>query len=114
MDEIIIYTIIKIEKEDFVKGSIPMVTIYLEDEDGAEEIISMEESCMYMRELDMGSKVVIGLDGDLFPLSMAENLGMFDEHEEISEIDLSSSKGWQAEWMENYMNALEELEDQES
>lgn len=47
----------------------------------------------------------------LFPLDMAENLGMFDEIDPLSQISETDPRQWQMEWMDNYMDALEELED---
>lgn len=111
IDKLMIYEIKGIEKDLLEEGNIPMLTIYLEDQEGMEEIISMEESLMYERQLQKGSKVVIGPDGNLFPLSMAENLGMLDEEQEIPGICLQQQENWQAEWMENYMDALEEMDD---
>ena len=42
---------------------------------------------------------------------MAENLGMFDEIDPLSQISETDHRQWQMEWMDNYMDALEELED---
>lgn len=50
-------------------------------------------------------------DETLFPLDMAENLGMFDEIDSLSQISETDPRQWQMEWMDNYMDALEELED---
>lgn len=50
-------------------------------------------------------------DETLFPLDMAENLGMFDEIDPLSQISETDPRHWQMEWMDNYMDALEELED---
>ena len=63
-----IYTITRIDEADFgcegrPEGYIPMVTVYLEDEYGREEVIEMEDAQMYHRALDEGSRVVIGGDG---------------------------------------------------
>ena len=91
MNEIPIYTIIKIEAE--------------------EAEISMEELTAYDRNLGIGDQVIIGPDETLFPLDMAENLGMFDEIDSLSQISETDPRQWQMEWMDNYMDALEELED---
>ena len=102
MNEIPIYTIIKIEAEE---AEIPMLTFYVPEE------ISMEELTAYDRNLGIGDQVIIGPDETLFPLDMAENLGMFDEIDPLSQISETDPRQWQMEWMDNYMDALEELED---
>ena len=94
MNEIPIYTIIKIEAEE---AEIPMLTL--------------EELTAYDRNLGIGDQVIIGPDETLFPLDMAENLGMFDEIDPLSQISETDPRQWQMEWMDNYMDALEELED---
>ena len=98
MNEIPIYTIIKIEAEE---AEIPMLTFYVKED-------SMDE---YDRNLGIGDQVIIGPDETLFPLDMAENLGMFDEIDPLSQISETDPRQWQMEWMDNYMDALEELED---
>ena len=109
MNEIPIYTIIKIEAEE---AEIPMLTFYVkEDAMDEPEKISMEELTSYDRNLKVGDQVVIGADETLFPLDMAENLGMFDEIDPLSQIPETDPRQWQMEWMDNYMDALEELED---
>ena len=75
------------------------------------EEISMEELTAYDRNLGIGDQVIIGPDETLFPLDMAENLGMFDEIDPLSQISETDPRQWQMEWMDNYMDALEELED---
>ena len=109
MNEIPIYTIIKIEPEE---AEIPKLTFYVKEEvmDEPEEI-SMEELTAYDRNLKVGDQVVIGADETLFPLDMAENLGMFDEINPLSQISETDPRQWQMEWMDNYMDALEELDD---
>ena len=92
MNEIPIYTIIKIEPEE---AEIPMLTFYVKED----------------RNLKVGDQVVIGADETLFPLDMAENLGMFDDIDPLSQIPEVAPRQWQMEWMNNYMDALEELED---
>ena len=106
MNEIQIYTIIKIEAES------PMLTFYVKEDSMDEpEEISMEELTAYDRNLGIGNQVIIGPDETLFPLDMAENLGMFDEIDPLSQISETDPRQWQMEWMDNYMDALEELED---
>ena len=109
MNEIPIYTIIKIEPEE---AEIPMLAFYVKEKDVNEpEEIVMEELTAYDRNLKVGDQVVIGADETLFPLDMAENLGMFDEIDSLSQISEADPRQWQVEWMNNYMDALEELED---
>ena len=109
MNEIPIYTIIKIEAEE---AEIPMLTFYVKEDTMDEpEEISMEELTAYDRNLGIGDQVIIGPDETLFPLDMAENLGMFDEIDPLSQISETDPRQWQMEWMDNYMDALEELED---
>ena len=109
MNEIPIYTIIKIEPEE---AEIPKLTFYLK-EDGIEETeeLSMEELTAYDRNLKIGDQVVIGTDETLFSIKMAENLGMLDEIDPLSQISQTDPRQWQMEWMNNYMDALEELDD---
>ena len=84
MDEIPIFTIVKIEAEE---TEIPMLTFYVkEDSIDEPEEISMEELTAYDRNLGIGDQVIIGPDETLFPLDMAENLGMFDEIDPLSQI----------------------------
>ena len=109
MNEIPIYTIIKIEAEE---AEIPMLTFYVKEDSMDEpEEISMEELTAYDRNLGIGDQVIIGPDETLFPLDMAENLGMFDEIDPLSQISETDPRQWQMEWRDNYMDALEELED---
>lgn len=109
MNEIPIYMIIKIEPEE---SENPMLTFYVKEDDIEElEEISMTEAIAYDRNLKIGDQVVIGADETLFPLDMAENLGMFDEIDPLSQISETDPRQWQMEWMDNYMDALEELED---
>ena len=91
---------------------IPMLTFYVKEDSMDEpEEISMEELTAYDRNLGIGDQVIIGPDETLFPLDMAENLGMFDEIDPLSQISETDPRQWQMEWMDNYMDALEELED---
>ena len=106
MNEIPIYTIIKIEPEE---SEIPMLTFYVKEDDIEE--ISMTEAIAYDRNLKIGDQVVIGANETLFPLDMAENLGMFDEIDPLAQIPEADPRQWQIEWMNNYMDALEELDD---
>lgn len=82
-----------------------------EDSMDEPEEISMEELTAYDRNLGIGDQVIIGPDETLFPLDMAENLGMFDEIDPLSQISETDPRQWQMKWMDNYMDALEELED---
>lgn len=115
MNEIPIYTIIKIEPEE--EAEIPKLVFYLKEDNMEEtEEISMEELTAYDRNLKIGDQVVIGADETLadetlFPIEMAENLGMFDEIDPFSQISETDPRQWQMEWMNNYMDALEELND---
>lgn len=89
-----------------------MLTFYVkEDSIDEPEEISMEELTAYDRNLGIGDQVIIGPDETLFPLDMAENLGMFDEIDPLSQISETDPRQWQMEWMDNYMDALDELED---
>lgn len=109
MNEIPIYMIIKIEPEE---SENPMLTFYVKEDDIEElEEISMTEAIAYDRNLKIGDQVVIGADETLFPLDMAENLGMFDEIDPLAQIPEADPRQWQMEWMNNYMDALEELDD---
>ena len=66
MNEIPIYTIIKIEAEE---AEIPMLTFYVKEDSMDEpEEISMEELTAYDRNLGIGDQVIIGPDETLFPL----------------------------------------------
>ncbi len=88
------------------------VNFYVKEDSMDEpEEISMEELTAYDRNLGIGDQVIIGPDETLFPLDMAENLGMFDEIDPLSQISETDPRHWQMEWMDNYMDALEELED---
>ena len=96
MNEIPIYTIIKIEAEE---AEIPMLTFYVKEDSMDEpEEISMEELTAYDRNLGIGDQVIIGPDETLFPLDMAENLGMFDEIDPLSQISETDPRHWQMEW----------------
>ena len=100
---------VAIEAEE---AEIPMLTFYVKEDSMDEpEEISMEELTAYDRNLGIGDQVIIGPDETLFPLDMAENLGMFDEIDPLSQISETDPRQWQMEWMDNYMDALEELED---
>ncbi len=58
---------------------------------------------MYRRNLDEGDEAVIGLDGGLFPPGMFCN--EVDDGENDTKADL------QGEWLEDYLDALEEMEE---
>lgn len=106
-----IYTITRIDEADFgcegrPEGYIPMVTVYLEDEYGREEILEMEDAQMYHRALDEGSQVVIGGDGTLYSLEAARRQADIIPMEETADTDQ------QDRWLEGYMDAVEELEEE--
>lgn len=105
-----VYTLrIRTVKQELAE--IPMLTFYVKEDSMDEpEEISMEELTAYDRNLGIGDQVIIGPDETLFPLDMAENLGMFDEIDPLSQISETDPRQWQMEWMDNYMDALEELE----
>ena len=109
--DMIIYTITRIDEADFgcegrPEGYIPMVTVYLEDEYGGAEVIEMEDAQMYHRALDEGSQVVIGGDGTLYSLEAARRQADIIPVEETADIDQ------QNQWLEGYMDAVEELEEE--
>lgn len=109
--DMIIYTIMRIDEADFgcegrPEGYIPMVTVYLEDEYGGAEVIEMEDAQMYHRALDEGSQVVIGGDGTLYSLEAARRQADIIPVEETADIDQ------QNQWLEGYMDAVEELEEE--
>lgn len=69
-EEQTIYTITRIEEADFgcegrPEGYVPMVKVYLKDEQGMERVLEMEDAMMYQRKLDEGARVVIGSDKTL-------------------------------------------------
>lgn len=109
--DMIIYTITRIDEADFgcegrPEGYIPMVIVYLEDEYGGAEVIEMEDAQMYHRALDEGSQVVIGGDGTLYSLEAARRQADIIPVEETADIDQ------QNQWLEGYMDAVEELEEE--
>lgn len=110
MNEILVYKIVKIEQEE-----LPMLNFYLKlAEDNGTEEISMEESTAYERNLKLGDNVIIGPDETLFPLAMAENLGFFDEIDPFTQSNEQDPHQWQMEWMDDYLDALEELDESTS
>ena len=69
-EEQTIYTITRIEEADFgcegrPEGYVPMVKVYLKNEQGMERVLEMEDAMMYQRKLDEGARVVIGSDKTL-------------------------------------------------
>ena len=88
------------------EGYIPMVTVYLEDEYGGAEVIEMEDAQMYHRALDEGSKVVIGGDGTLYSLEAAR------QQADIIPVEETADTDQQNQWLEGYMDAVEELEEE--
>lgn len=109
--DMIIYTIMRIDEADFgcegrPEGYIPMVTVYLEDEYGGAEVIEMEDAQMYHRALDEGSQVVIGGDGTLYSLEAARRQA------DIIPVEETADTNQQNQWLEGYMDAVEELEEE--
>ncbi len=103
-----VYKIIRIDEEDFgcegrPEGQEPMVRVVLEAETGETTIVMMEDSLMYARKLDVGESVLVGADGLLYAPSAVAAFG------EVLQASVDFEK--QAAWMENYWDALEELED---
>lgn len=103
-----VYKIIRIDEEDFgcegrPEGQEPMVRVVLEAETGETTIVMMEDSLMYARKLDVGESAVVGADGLLYAPGTSVVL------EEVLKASVDFEK--QAAWMENYWDALEELED---
>ncbi len=108
------YKIIRIDEEDYgceerPDDHVPMVSVLVKaiepDDFGdfPERIIMMEDEIMYRRNLDEGDEAVIGLDGGLFPPGMFCN--EVDDGENDTKADL------QGEWLEDYLDALEEMEE---
>lgn len=100
------YMIKQIDEADFgcegrPDGYVPMVKVYLEDESGVEMIIEMEDAKMYERQLDEGSEVIIGEDATLY------NAELYIEPFDDLEYDNITDK--QSEWLDNYMNEIEEM-----
>lgn len=105
-----IYTIISIDEDDYgcedrADNYIPLVRVLLKDSDGESEVVMMEDSLMYARKLDTGDKAVIGIDGTLY--APGHEFGI----EDISEVCFDRDK--QAEWMENYYDAIDEMLEEE-
>ena len=103
-----VYKIIRIDEEDFgcegrPEGQEPMVRVVLEAETGETTIVMMEDSLMYARKLDVGGSAVVGADGLLYAPGTVAAFG------EILQASVDFEK--QAAWMENYWDALEELQD---
>lgn len=105
-----IYKIIRIDEEDFgcegrPEGQEPMVRVVLEADTGETTIVMMEDALMYARKLDVGGQAIVGADGMLYAL------GAIAAMEEVIEVLVDFEK--QAAWMENYWDAIDELEDME-
>ena len=60
-------------------GYVPMVRVYLGDENGVESIVEMEDAKMYERQLDEGMEVIIGNDGTLMN-TLEKMEGLFRLH----------------------------------
>lgn len=105
-----IYKIIRIDEEDFgcegrPEGQEPKVRVVLEADTGETMIVMMEDALMYARKLDVGGQAIMGADGMLYaPGAMVST-------EEVIEGSVDFEK--QAAWMENYWDAIDELEDME-
>ena len=109
MSEEHIYKIIRIDEEDFgcegrPEGQPPMVRVVLESDAGETMVVMMEDAVMYARKLDVGEMTVLGMDGMLYQPGTA----MAISETEVLPVNIEK----QAEWMESYWDALEELEDQ--
>ncbi|MDO5156451.1 MAG: hypothetical protein Q4D51_10855 [Eubacteriales bacterium] len=111
-----IYKIIRIEEADYgceerPADYVPMVRVCLRatesDENGEyeERIVEMEDAIMYQRGLDEGSDAVIGMDGALYEPGKDDIVV-----EDDSELEERSRN--QNAFMENYFDALEELEEE--
>lgn len=105
-----IYTIISIDEDDYgcedrADNYIPLVRVILEADNGESELVMMEDSLMYVRKLDVGDKAVIGADGTLYAP------GHDFEMEDMADLSFDSDK--QAEWMENYYAAVDEMLEEE-
>ncbi len=103
-----IYRIVRIDEEDFgcegrPEGDVPMVSVTLEAASGETKLVYAEDSLMYTRKLDVGGFAVIGADGMLYA---PEQMRM---DEEMTEHAIDFDK--QAAWMEQYWEALEELDE---
>ena len=113
-----IYKIIRIDEDDFgcegrPEGQEPMVRVVLEADTGETMIVMMEDALMYTRKLDVGGLAIVGADGLLYApgavMSMEE---AFDAAARfVLEVPVDFEK--QAAWMENYWDAVDELEDME-
>ena len=95
--DMIIYTIMRIDEADFgcegrPEGYIPMVTVYLEDEYGGAEVIEMEDAQMYHR--------------TLYSLEAARRQA------DIIPVEETADTNQQNQWLEGYMDAVEELEEE--
>lgn len=104
-----IYKIIRIDEEDFgcegrPEDQAPMVRVVLESDTGETAVVMMEDAVMYARKLDVGEMAVLGMDGMLYQPGTAMEI----LESEVLPVNIEK----QAAWMENYWDALEELEDQ--
>jgi len=77
----------------------------LEADTGETTIVMMEDTLMYARKLDVGGQAIVGTDGMLYAP------GAIVAMEEVIEVPVDFEK--QAAWMENYWDAIDELEDME-
>ena len=72
---------------------------------GETMIVMMEDALMYTRKLDVGGLAIVGADGLLYAPGTVMSM------EEVLEVPVDFEK--QAAWMENYWDAVDELEDME-
>lgn len=107
------YTIVTIAEDDYgcearPDDYVPMVQVQIRamepDDFGEYEQtwIAMEDALLYTRDLDEGDEAVIGYDGTLFPPGMLCN--------EVEEEPEKLGDCAQEVWMNNYMEAVEELD----
>lgn len=108
------YKIIRIDEDDYgceerPDDYTPMVSVLVKAiepnafGDFPEKIVRMEDETMYRRNLDEGDEAVIGLDGGLFPPGMLCN--------DLGAKESDSNADLQGEWLEDYLDALEEMEE---
>ena len=101
------YKIIRIDEEDYgceerPDDHVPMVSVLVKAIE-PDDFGVFPERIINRRNLDEGDEAVIGLDGGLFPPGMFCN--EVDDGENDTKADL------QGEWLEDYLDALEEMEE---
>lgn len=108
----IVYKILRIDEDDYgcearPDNYIPVVRVSIEPLEKNEygetdtQVIMMEDSIMYQRNLNEGDECVLGIDGQIYPV------GMMPDMDEDS-FDETVNK--QNKWMDNYLDAVEEME----